>query len=579
MKQKMPVEYKILKVIEADKIYIDFNKNNKIDDNELCKIKGISAFAPIKSNYISQISKKLNLSLDEYLKVGLISRTWAKENLTNKNVLVFGLNSCFKGEICAIDFIYDKQNYSNFLLENGLAYPSDSNKIGLFSFDMNEVKNNANALSKIKYFVLNLNSKILHKATCEHAKDISLSEIVFQFDLDLNDKILCKTCFETKLNTLLSKINIPKNKRVYNNSPYKNFGNVDLYLINPLKYKKPNSKCETLFCKRLIKEINSAKESIDVALYGFGEQEEIFQALKNAKERGIKIRALADFSENNKNNYSMNEKFINEFDAVVDKSTSLMHNKFFIFDEKIVMSGSVNISSSGSGGYNSNIAAFINDFEIAKIYKAEFNQMFNSKFSKEKSQNLTDSSKSDIQVYFSPQDDVFENVLKELIFKAKRKIYVSSFYLTHEKFISELIFAKKRGVEVLVLVDATSANGFKEKIIKLRKNNIPTIVEDWGGKNHEKTIMIDDEILIFGSCNFTKSGFYKNDENMLVFRNIEMAKFYSDYFLFLFNSIDKKFLISIPRAEGLDSKNSCFDGLDNNFDGKIDFEDVGCKAN
>ena len=112
---------------------------------------------------------------------------------------------------------------------------------------------------------------------------------------------------------------------------------------------------------------------------------------------------------------------------------------------------------------------------------------------------------------------------------------------------------------------------------KLRSNNIVVAIENWGGKNHEKTIVIDDEILILGSCNFSKSGFYKNDENIIIFKKPDMAKFYKDYFLYLLNSIDKKYFISIPRAEGWDSKNSCSDGIDNNFDGKIDSDDKGCK--
>ena len=87
---------------------------------------------------------------------------------------------------------------------------------------------------------------------------------------------------------------------------------------------------------------------------------------------------------------------------------------------------------------------------------------------------------------------------------AKRKIYVSIFYLTDASFINELINAKKRNVEVMILVDSLSANNFRNKINLLRENLIPTIVENWGGKNHEKTIMIDDEILILGSSNFSK---------------------------------------------------------------------------
>jgi phosphatidylserine/phosphatidylglycerophosphate/cardiolipin synthase-like enzyme len=149
--------------------------------------------------------------------------------------------------------------------------------------------------------------------------------------------------------------------------------------------------------------------------------------------------------------------------------------------------------------------------------------------------------------------------------------------LTDRKFVNELVSAKKRNVEVVVLMDAVAAINFKDRMATLKAANIPVIVENWGGKNHEKTIMIDEEYLIIGSCNFTISGFYKNDENMLVIQNKNIAEFYADYFLYLFNSIDKKYLKYAPRAESFESKNSCYDGIDNNFDGKIDFDDDGCK--
>ena len=74
-----------------------------------------------------------------------------------------------------------------------------------------------------------------------------------------------------------------------------------------------------------------------------------------------------------------------------------------------------------------------------------------------------------------------------------------------------------------------------------------------------------------------KNGFYKNDENVLAITSPTIAEFYRDYYLYLFNSIDNKYLHYFPRAESFESKNSCYDGIDNNFDGKIDAEDDGCK--
>lgn len=573
-----PQEYKVLKVIEADELVIDINKNNKIDNNEKIKLKNIVAFKPIKNN-INQQKEYNDLILNDKLKVGYLARKFANNLLLGKNVKVLGIKNCPKNEICKVEVFYQNKNYSDILLENGLGYISRSsaNKKHANFFNFYQIKNNALELSKAKFYIQNINSKIIHELTCEHSKDIHQAELLSKKDISTSASVFCKKCLAYKMEKIYSKITFPKSKNTYNKSIMNTFDEIDLYLINPLEYKLPSAKCRTDFCKRLIKEIDSSKESIDIALYNFGNQQEIYDTLKKAKNRGVKIRAVANEAKKIEEEYLLNSKFIEEFSANLDDANSLMHNKFFIFDNKIVMSGSANISSTGSGGYNSNSVVFIKNEEIIQKFKKEFEQMHFGKFSKNKTASMASNSK--IDVYFSPKDNTYKKIIQPLILESKNKIYISAFYLTDNNLIEDLIRAKKHGVEILIILDATSANSFKKKVEKLRKNKIHVIIENWGGKNHEKTISIDDKILILGSCNFSKSGFYKNDENILIFHNPAMAKYYNDYFLYLFNSINKKYLITIPRAEGVESKNSCNDGIDNNFDGKIDSDDEACKQN
>ena len=54
----------------------------------------------------------------------------------------------------------------------------------------------------------------------------------------------------------------------------------------------------------------------------------------------------------------------------------IMHNKFCIIDDKIVWTGTVNISSTGTGGFNENNACLICSENVAKIFKQEFEQMY-----------------------------------------------------------------------------------------------------------------------------------------------------------------------------------------------------------
>ena len=569
--EKLP-EYKIIEIVGADRFYLDLNNNNKTDENELVKLKYVRAFSPIKSDFSEKTANNLNISTLDYLKLGVLATNWAKSELLGKNVKVKGLSNCdFLNNSCYVEIKFDKGDLAKYLLLNGLGYIRCENKRASFYsyFNFSQVKKNLKAIDLLDFVIVNLKNGIVHNVNCEYASKITHGRL--ELKNKLTNSRLCNFCKD------FNKINftIAKSKMIYSKSVSKKSDNIELYFINPLQNKKPNNSCNSTVCKRLLKEIDNSKKSIDIALYGIGEQKEILTALKNAKNRGVEIRSVVDFSLK-ENGYSKTQEFIKEFNSVVDNTESLMHNKFFIFDKKLIMSGSANISSTGIGEYNSNIVLFSNDKNTVEAFIDEFEQMHAGYFSKKKEKkDVIFSSK--IQAYFSPQDDILNNVVIPNLKNAKKKIYISAFYLTEQKLIQELINSKKRGVEVLVLMDAVGASNFKNKISLLRESLIPVIVEDWGGKNHEKTIMIDDEVLIIGSCNFSKSGFYKNDENMIVIKDKNLASFYTDYFLFLFDSINKKFLHIFPSAEGKDSRNSCFDGIDNDFDGLIDIEEKACK--
>ena len=207
----------------------------------------------------------------------------------------------------------------------------------------------------------------------------------------------------------------------------------------------------------------------------------IVNALLDAKKRGVKIRAVADYSSNMDNIYPYSSKFINEFSAKTDSNKTLMHNKFIVFDDNKVLTGSANISAAGTGGYNANVVVLINSSELANVYNAEFNQMYGGKFSnkKEKSPNKKIAvGDFEITPYFSPQDAPYENAILPLVKKAKSKIYVSIFYLTDRNLINELINAKKRNVEVMILLDAVGAQNIKDRIL-------PQSKQEWNEEDEE----------------------------------------------------------------------------------------------
>ena len=384
--------------------------------------------------------------------------------------------------------------------------------------------------------------------------------------------------------------------------------NLEFYYLRARDFQKPSQKVRTEAGKILVEKINNAQKSIDFAFYGLSNQDEILNALINAQKRGVKIRGIVDKNIDNKNDYSGTEYAIQKLGINIVKTDykteieklnkinnkeiefnydffkgHIMHNKFCIIDNEIVWTGTVNISSTGTGGFNENNACLIHSKEVAKLFKREFEQMYVKELFHENKQpiyskkgiNLGD---KNIQIYFSPNKYVINTVILPEIEKAQEYIYLSMFLITNNKIVQSLIDAHNRGVEIKLIIDAHHALQAYSKHEQLRQAGIKVKVENWAGKMHAKTVIIDDKTIISGSANWTYSAFKYNDENLLVFKNVpKEVLFLKKEFLKSWNSIPNQWLYKNPQPEGKDSKYSCTDGVDNNHNGLFDQDDPACR--
>ena len=404
-------------------------------------------------------------------------------------------------------------------------------------------------LEQNNYVILNKKNGKYHKPSCEYGIQVADKEYIKKPLFRYTPASCCypkrgkyKYCTKTVI-------------------PDAKDSDIELYFLSPLKQKHPENSCNTNACKALLYNIDNAKESIDFAIYGIAGQDRIFNALVEAYNRGVKVRWVTDLTENKQNiyydtyklmkaipnyktDYVYHEKELNSKNEKIYKfpQTAIMHDKFFIFDNQKVFTGSTNISSTCLTGFNSNVAILINSKNVAKVYKEEFEQMYDNKFHTDKksvSNNediLIDN--IDISVYFSPANKITISKIIPLLVNAKEYIYIPAFYITHPILIQELINAKNRGVEIKIIVDETSVKGEYVDIDFLKKNNIEVKVENWAGKMHMKSIIIDDNTLVIGSMNFTKQGENRNDENTLIIKNSEiLTRKYKEHFLKLWKSI------------------------------------------
>lgn len=419
--------------------------------------------------------------------------------------------------------------------------------------------------------------------------------------------------------------------------PVADEGSIRLILNNPSQFDRPLDACEAEHCRALLELIEGASESIDFAIYGMRNQTKIKDALVAAKARGVTVRGVVDRDLEGQNYYSSTEALVEAIGDVrsdlqadrkiakkeardrydrepkcqrpegfegplqclaydlgescllaahasrepIEGGAKIMHDKFFIVDRRFVWTGSTNVSDSGTGGYNANLVTVVDSRVLAGWYSDEFEQMYvegkyHGRKPKPPGEKKVKLSNAQLEVYFSPQESPISSRLRPVIRGAKDRIDIAVFFLTHKHIVADLIDAYRRGVRVRVILDATGAKNGYTKHELLRAAGIAVKVENWGGKMHMKSAVIDAETVITGSMNWTSSGDTKNDENTIIVHSPELAQQYEAFFETIWNTIPDQWLTANPDPESRDSTTACTDQVDNDFDHEADDADPGC---
>lgn len=542
--------YSVLKIQTPDTFTIDFNHNDSPNNDEIYRIPDLEII----------INPHQHLSNDEKFILNELGKNFARDFFFNKTIRLDK-----NGEV----FVNNK-NYREEFYNAGFSYihnPKAYNSL------IKYIRTN-------EFAIFNLYNQKYHKVNCKHALNTENYQLFNLNDLPTKAKP-CQVCNKT-----------PKAPKVQPTSPPKYFADkkLKLYFSDHTTQLKPNTNCSSDICRELVSNINDTKNTLDIAIYGYTYIPEIDKALLNALRRGVKIRLVYDLDKAGNTTFNDSIRLAKlvaqaSNDYLVDDANytnKIMHNKFFIFDNNKVITGSANLSPNDMSGFNSNVIITVNSKEIAELYTKEFEQMLNSNFHNKKI-SLNNNKRitldnSVIETYFSPQDKITKTHIIPLIKSAKQYIFIPAFLITDKWLSDELIIAKQRGVDIKIILDASQAHSRYSKIKELREANVPVKVENYAGKLHSKTILIDDNISVIGSMNFSKSGQNINDENVLIIKNTALTQEYRHYFEYLWNRIDNKWLTKTPRAESVDSIGSCTDGIDNNYDEQIDSKDVGCKS-
>jgi len=282
----------------------------------------------------------------------------------------------------------------------------------------------------------------------------------------------------------------------------------------------------------LIKKINNAKNTIDIAIYSLT-NENISNALIEAKKRGIKIRIIIEYSKINTSKIDPAiSKLIDEKIPIKTLRGSglygIMHNKIMIIDSSFLITGSYNYTLTANNNNFENVV-FVSESSNVISYIKYFETMW------QKGSDIYTTSKtllfpSDIsQTLFTMIDTIRNNIIK-LISYSQKKIDIAVYSISDDLIYNELLKAKKRGVSIRIVTDRLQSTQ-SETIKKLYKQNFNIKVSDGFNKGmmHNKYAIFDDSFVITGSFNWSNNAENYNWENAIILGN-DYVKFFNKNF-------------------------------------------------
>ncbi|MCO4784158.1 MAG: hypothetical protein KC646_17670 [Candidatus Cloacimonetes bacterium] len=222
------------------------------------------------------------------------------------------------------------------------------------------------------------------------------------------------------------------------------------------------------------------------------------------------------------------------------RGNNLMHHKFIVINEKWLLTGSTNFSNRGVN-MNGNNLVEIYSKKTCEVYLKEFDKLWSKTFSRAKknSGKIMEVNK-DTKVIMGPSNNI-NNSMFRLISSAKKSIEISMFSFSSSSTLTLLSVLKRSNRKIRLKLDNLTLglkiqfNG-QRKRLKDHLTNLKINFESDGSKSmyHHKYMIIDaytaNAMVLVGSMNYSDSGFYKNDENILIIKDKRIVEKFTKHF-------------------------------------------------
>jgi phosphatidylserine/phosphatidylglycerophosphate/cardiolipin synthase-like enzyme len=141
------------------------------------------------------------------------------------------------------------------------------------------------------------------------------------------------------------------------------------------------------------------------------------------------------------------------------------------------------------------------------------------------------------------------NVITQILSQVKTSILMECYGFTSQPIANELVNAKKRGADVRIIADPS---GIGSELFYCKTNGILVLIDHQHTIFHNKVLILDKNIVINGSYNFTVAAEKRNAENILVTQNDHLANLHaSNWFYHASHSISNIFLKDSEKSDTL----------------------------
>lgn len=219
----------------------------------------------------------------------------------------------------------------------------------------------------------------------------------------------------------------------------------------------------------------------------------------------------------------------------LDYNPKIFHQKFMIRDSKSVLTGSTNFTETGTS-VNLNHIIIIHDEKFAKIYNREFTEIQQGHFGKlneghDPRPKEVLVSNVRIKTLFAPDHNPEMEIMKQIA-KAKKRVDFAIFTFSQSSGIDDqLVFAKQAGIDIRGALYRSQANQRWSAKETLRNAGLDVYLVPKTGlpsprprKLHHKLMIIDEQLIIAGSFNYTGPANKLNDENIVIIGDLDTSE-------------------------------------------------------